>query len=269
MAAATNPNQPLPGPEHDRLLRAAEILLRARREMMPIHELPEALRPTNLHEAYALQDMVGLALSPISGWKIGAPSPEAEPLYSAMPAWGGYVASGGIVSRDLRRLRGVEGEIAFLMGKDLPPRQQPYSREEVASAIASAHPAIELLESAFLDPEKVSRFSSIGDLQSNGGFAYGPGRPDWQSVDLTRESVSVYVDDVVRYEGTASNSAGTDLLRLLVYLANEGSVRTGGLKEGDWITTGSWSGKTYVEPGSRVLVRFSSLGEVSLKFAEG
>ncbi|WP_229740928.1 2-keto-4-pentenoate hydratase [Silvibacterium dinghuense] len=246
--------------------QAAEILLRARRERTPVAALPEDLAPHDLDEAYALQSIVAEALGPVQGWKVGAPSPEAMPLFSAMPAWGGFTPSGAHVSEHFRRLRGVEGEIAFLIGSDLPPRSTPYTREEVIAAIASAHPAIELLESAFEDPDKTPRFSTIGDLQSNGGFIYGAALEGWQSVDLTRESVSVVIDGVVRFGGTASNSAGTDLLRLVTYLANEGSYRTGGLRAGDWVTTGSWSGKELALPGSRVDVEFSTFGTVTLHF---
>lgn len=267
MAATAQPyKSPLSGPDLDRMHGAAERLLRARREVTPIHHLPENLRPATLDQAYALQDIVAMALAPIGGWKIGAPSPDAAPLYSAMPLWGGYAPSGARISRDFRRMRGVEGEIAFFIGQDLPPRPQPYTRDDVVAAIASAHPAIELLESAFTDPDQTDRFSNIGDLMANGGFAFGPAFSGWQSADLTRESVTVTIDGDVRFEGTASNSAGTDLLRLVVYLANEGAVRTGGLRAGDWITTGSWSGKTYAMSGSTARVRFSTFGELTLVF---
>ena len=31
------------------------------------------------------------------------------------------------------RLRGLEAEISFLIGEDLPPRETPYTREEIVS----------------------------------------------------------------------------------------------------------------------------------------
>ena len=256
----------IPARENDRMRQAAEIMLQARRELMPIDDLPRALRPHSMDEAYALQDVIALAMGRVGGWKVGAPSPEATPLFSAMPLWGGFAASGHRIKNSFRRLRGVEAEIAFCLGKDLPPREEPYTREEVMSAIASAHPAIELLESAFVDPDKADRFSVIGDLQMNAGFVYGPAVAGWSSIDLARESVTVAVDGRVCYEGTASNSAGTDLLRLVTWLANEGRVRTCGLHAGDWIITGSWSGKTCCNCGSNVEARFTNFGGVTLHF---
>jgi 2-keto-4-pentenoate hydratase len=256
----------IPAIENDRMRQAAEILLQARRELTPITELPEHLRPHTLEEAYALQDIMAEAVGPIGGWKVGAPSPEATPLFSAMPFWGGYGQSGAHANDNFRRMRGVEAEIAFCLGSDLPPREQAYSSDEVRAAIASAHPAIELLESAFLDPDNADRLSVIGDLQTNGGFVYGPALADWQRVDLAKESVTVSIDGAVRFEGTASNSAGTDLVRLVTFVANEGSARTGGLRAGDWITTGSWSGKTLADHGAQVKVEFSTFGVVTMSF---
>jgi len=77
----------------------------------------------------------------------------------------------------------------------------------------------------------------------------------------------VTIDGVVRFEGTASNAAGTDLLRLVTWLANEGQYRTGGLKAGDWITTGSWCGKFNANSGSEARVTFSTFGTVQIYFA--
>ncbi len=165
------------------------------------------------------------------------------------------------------RLRGLEGEISFLIGKDLPPRETPYTRDEIVDAIASCHPAIEELEAGLTDPSKVARFTMIADLQMHGGFVHGPAVAGWQNIDFAKESVTLAVDGKVCVERTASNSAGTDLLRLVLYLANEGAARTGGLKRGNWITTGSWTGNTFASAGSRVNVHFSTVGSVSLRFA--
>lgn len=88
----------IPALDNDRMHQAAVILLKARREVMPIHELPEKLRPHSLDEAYNLQDIMALALSPIGGWKVGAPSPDATPVFSAMPFWGGFAKSGSRIS---------------------------------------------------------------------------------------------------------------------------------------------------------------------------
>ena len=51
-------------------------------------------------------------------------------------------------------------------------------------------------------------------------------------------------------------------MRLLPYLANEGAARTGGLKAGQWITTGSWTGNTPAPAGSTAVATFRHAGSV-------
>ena len=253
------------GPEESRVIDATDILLNARRTGRPLADLPANLQPQSLNEAYAIQDRMIAALGEIGGWKIGAPSPDATPMFAPMPrAW--IAATGSTLAGERWRYRGLEAEIAFLVGRDLPPRAQPYSREETLAAMASCHPAIEILESAFTDPSQATPLAKNADLQVHGGFVYGPAVANWQSIDFAKEHVVLAVDGVVRVERTGSNTAG-DLLRLLPWLANDGASRTGGLRKGQWITTGSWTGNTLGSTRCPVEVLFSTVGRVDLRFA--
>lgn len=257
------------GIEEDRVIAAADALLDARRTCRPIADLPANLQPQSLDEAYAIQDRMMAALGDTGGWKIGAPSPDATPMFAPMPlAWIGssLAAAGSTLTGPRWRYRGLEAEIAFLVGNDLPPREQPYARDEVLAAMASCHPAIEVLESAFTDPSQATPLARNADLQVHGGFVYGPAVANWQSIDFTKEHVVLVVDGVVRVDRTGSNTAG-DLLRLLPWLANEGSARTGGLRKGQWITTGSWTGNTLASSCCAVEAKFSAAGRVDLRFA--
>ena len=253
------------GAREQQLIEAANLLLDARRTAQPMADLPADLQPTSLDEAYFVQDTMAIAYEEIGGWKVGAPSLEATPIFAPMPLnW--IAASGTTLSGPTHRYRGLEAEIAFLMGSDLPPRSTPYTREECVAAIASCHPAIEVLESGLVDPAAATKLSMFGDLQMHGGFVYGPAYPDWQSLDFNTETVALAVDGVARVERTGSNTSG-DLMRLLPFLANEGAARTGGLKAGQWITTGSWTGNIQALPGSHVDASFGHAGRVKLRFA--
>jgi 2-keto-4-pentenoate hydratase len=253
------------GAVRQQLTDAANTLLDARRTNNPITDLPLDLQPTTLDEAYIVQDIMALAYEEVGGWKVGAPTADATPIFGPMPRnW--IASSGSLLSEQTRRYRGLEAEIAFLIGKDLPPRAAPYSREEVIAAIASCHPAIEVLESGLVDPATATRLSMIADLQMHGGFIYGPAYADWKTIDFATEQVSLAVDGLVRVERTGSNTSG-DLMRLLPWLANEGAPRTGGLRAGQWVTTGSWTGNVQAIAGSSVDVSFSHAGHVSLRFA--
>ena len=251
------------GEREKELMQAAALLLDARRTNRPIDDLPAGLRPATLDEAYFVQDRLALAYGEIGGWKIGAPTAEATPMFAPMPlAW---IASNDAKLGGRHRFRGLEAEIAFQMGTDLPPREKVYSRDEVIAAIGSCHPAIEVIESGLTDPLKAEKLSMIADLQMHGAFVYGAAVAKWQGIDFSKEHVVLAVDGVVRVERTGSNTSG-DLMRLLPWLANEGAARTGGLKAGQWVTTGSWTGLSLGMAGAEVDVAFSTADKVHLQF---
>jgi 2-keto-4-pentenoate hydratase len=251
------------GEREKELMSAAGLLLDARRTNKPIDDLPAALQPVTLEEAYFVQGRLAIAYGEVGGWKVGAGTADATPMFAPMPlAW---IASSNATLGGRHRLWGLEAEIAFQMGKDLPPREKVYSRDEVVAAIGSCHPAIEVIESGLTDPTKAAKLSMIADLQMHGAFVYGAAVANWRSIDFSREHVTLAVDGVVRVDRTGSNTAG-DLMRLLPWLANEGASRTGGLKAGQWVTTGSWTGLSLGMARSEVDVKFASAGEVHLRF---
>src|ERR1700761_3135685 len=96
------------------LQSAAELLLEARRTMIPIADLPADLQPASLEETYFVQDTMARALEPAGprSWKVGAPAPDATPIFAPMiTAW--IAASGSVLDGARHRLRGLEAEIAF------------------------------------------------------------------------------------------------------------------------------------------------------------
>ena len=247
-------------------LDAANALLDARRTVTPIPDLPDALRPTTEAEAFAVQDELILAYGEIGGWKVGRPSPEATPVCAPMPrAW--MASDGAILAAPHFRFRGLEAELAFLLGEDLPPRTTPYTLDEIKAAIASAHPAIEILESALTEPTEAPRLSMLADLQMHGGFVYGPPITNWRALNFAGETATLAVDGSIRAEHTASANSGDFFFSLLLWLANDGAARTNGLRAGQFITTGSWTGVTRTSSNSTVDAHFTTLGRVCLTFA--
>jgi len=97
---------------------AAELFLAARRTASPIADLPERLQPTSLEEAYFIQDNMAHALQPegTTAWKVGAPAPDATPLFGPMiSAW--IADSGSVLGEPRHRWRGLEAEISFHFGR--------------------------------------------------------------------------------------------------------------------------------------------------------
>jgi 2-keto-4-pentenoate hydratase len=246
----------------DTQAHAAALLLAARRDPAArLTALPEALRPASSADAYAIQAAAAEGVA-IGGWKVGSPGPDQPCNCAPMPA-AGIRPSPATLGAGL--LRGVEAEVAFRIGHDLPPRATPYSRAEVLAAMATAHPVIEILESAYLDPFKVDADSRLADSIVHGGFVFGPGRADWHELDFPTVTVTQTIGDDAPMVRTG-NPAG-DMVRLVEWLANVGSRWAGGLQAGQFVTCGSWTGMTFAPPGVAVRVAFPGLGEASLRFA--
>ncbi len=101
--------------------------------------------------------------------------------------------------------------------------------------------------------------------QSHGGLVYGAGHTDWQRIDLAQESMEQHVDGALN--ASRIGMPGGDLIGEVVWLANTGSVWAGGLKAGQFVTCGSWSGANRVGHDAKVRVKFSTVGEVAVDYA--
>ncbi|HKF74325.1 MAG TPA: fumarylacetoacetate hydrolase family protein [Stellaceae bacterium] len=236
----------------------------------PVGTLPPELVPKSADEAYAAQTaLVALLmprLGPIVGWKVGAPSPTAEP--AASPLLADLVQpSPARFGGPRLRLRGIEAEVAFRFGKPMPARDEPYGEEEVSDAIHSIHPAIELVETRFEAWEGPPGLAKLADIGSNGGFCFGPGSTDWRSRDLARPTVTLEIDGNRIAERIGGNTAGHPM-RTLIWLANHTSRLALGIKAGDIVTTGSHTGLVFAGQGSRVVARVAELGEANLILSE-
>jgi 2-keto-4-pentenoate hydratase len=248
----------------DTVTEAAELLLAARRDpAKKLADLPAGLKPADRAAAYAIQRKVAATFAAIGGWKVSPFGADTPPMCGALPA-AGIVASPAKLSSKTHTMRGIEAEISVRIGRDLPPRGTPYGRDEIIAAIASMHPSIEVLESRFIEPSGLDVPTALADTQAHGGFVHGAAVTAWQGIDLARETVKQFVDGAVTASRTG-HPAG-DLVAQVVWMANEGSVWAGGLKAGQFVTCGSWTGAQRVGPTATVQVIFSSVGEVSLTF---
>jgi 2-keto-4-pentenoate hydratase len=246
----------------DRHHDAAELLLSARRDpTQRLNSLPEAIRPRTAEQAYLVQREIMAQLGEIGGWKVGAPSPTADNFTCAPLAASGIVSSPAQLScRD----RGIEAEIAVRLARDLPPRDQPYTEQDIMAAIVSAHPAIEVLDSRYVNPDAVDPLSNLADSLSHCSLVLGPAIPNWQSIDLAKEEVRVLVDGT-EIKRRVANPAG-NMTRLLLWLANTGASWAGGLKSGQVVTTGSWTGKEFTDPDAEARIVFTHCGEAVVRF---
>ena len=237
-----------------------EALLQARRNGRWIEQLPAA--PSSVAQAHMIQDRVAAALGETVGaFKINAP-PGKEPtrglIYARM-----IRPSPARFERAETPHLGVEAEVAFRFLRDLPGRDRTYGREEVVEAMA-ALPAIEVVSGRFRDPQSRPPLEQLADGLINGGLVPGTETRDWSGLDLARLEVTLEVngETVVSRRG---GHAGDDPAGFAVALVNA-MREAGGVKAGQIVTTGSWTGLMFLKPGDRCLARFEGLGEAEVAF---
>jgi 2-keto-4-pentenoate hydratase len=240
---------------------AVALLVAVRRGGALIDALPAASRPVDLSEAHAIQDAVSARLGePVGGWKAALLDGELMrgPLYASR-----LLASPARLPADRMPMRGIEAEIAFRVERDLAPRARDYSYDEVARAV-TALAAIEIVDTRFRDYHATAVLDRAADCVSNGGLVLGAPRPDWRDFDLARLEVVLTIGGATVLRRVGGHAAGDPLLPA-VALAN--SLRTaGGLKAGQTVTTGTFSGLEVAAPGQTVTVEFTGFGAAEVVF---
>jgi 2-keto-4-pentenoate hydratase len=240
---------------------AARLLCGARGGA-PVHELPQACRPQTDADAYQIQDAVVRQLGEtIGGWKVGAAT-VASGAFCA-PIWMKMIRSSP-ASYDAGELRliGIEAEIGFRLGRDLPARAAPYDRAEVTAG-AVLHPVMEIVDSRYSDPRSLDRLWILADNFSNGGLVYGAAVVDWEKLDLGQTRITV-TEDGEPFADSAGGAA-RDPIAALVEFANLMNGR-GGTKAGTFVTTGSWTGMVFTKRGTRIVADFGPLGRIEVAF---
>lgn len=248
--------------------QAALHLLAARRALQPGPRLPEPCRPRGLRDALAIQQRLQALLGAATGgWKCSLPTPERALSYAAIFASSISRMSPCVVATRAKMAR-IEPEIAFVLGRDLPPRARPYGDDEVRASIAETRLVLEILGSRYADPGAVEFAEVLADHVVNEGLFIGPVLEDALSRPLAQFPVSVDAlgESLHRRDGRHPDGHP---LRPLVWLANElaADPATGGLKAGEIVTTGSYAGALEVPFQTPLHIRFGSLGEIAVTCA--
>ncbi|WP_303980339.1 fumarylacetoacetate hydrolase family protein [Dongia mobilis] len=250
--------------------KAAGILWQARLSQGRLSALPADCKPATLGDGYAVQDaMAARAGSPIFGWKIAATSAAGQKHIGATEPLAGRLFA-DFVLRDGTSLPAgplqmcvVEAEFAFRMGRDLGPREAPYEMDEVCTAVADLHLAIEIPDARFEPFDNIGPAQIAADNAFAAWFVLGPKVEGWEKVDLPHQPVRVWKNKAVAAEGTGANALGDPRLAL-TWFANERSKRGGGLKAGEIITTGTCITPLEIASGDAIVADFTGLGQVSV-----
>jgi 2-keto-4-pentenoate hydratase len=240
--------------------QAAALLIEARRTGVLLDGLPSSCRPQDLDDALAIQEATVAALGEdVAGWKVGAPI-DGRIVRGALLR-SRIIPSGGAIAAANVPLLGVEAEVAFRFDRDLEPRELAYKYAEVAAAV-TAFPAIEIVDSRFRDYRGTSLIERIADCVSNGAFVEGAAQLMWTKFDLSRLDARLEIDGKVVVQRIGGHPAGDPLLPA-IDLVND-LRRATGVRAGQIMTTGTYTGLNFAKPGQRVSARFEGFGSAEV-----
>jgi 2-keto-4-pentenoate hydratase len=231
------------------------------------------LLPKDIAAAYRIAHVVAQKLGwSVGGWKVGAMKEEMQralktdrPIYG--PVYTRFIRRSP-ASMSLHKLLNpvVEMEYVAKLGTDLPAQSQLYTQQEVADAVTSLHPGLEIAECRFKRDE---RFPGLAALLADGGgsgwLVYGPPIENWRSRDIAGQEVALRIEGVETRRGTAGAALDHPLVPL-TWLANELSRSGFGMKAQQMIATGTLSGMHVVNTTQETIADFGPFGRVHMTF---
>ena len=259
--------------------RAAAILMDQRLAGLPIGPLPAELAPKDMTECYAIQTALNDMLTAgghgkVVGHKIGCTTPVMQAFVGINhPATGrvfdySVMHGHGKVSRKRFVKIGIECEVAVRLAKDLLPRTEPYTREQVAEAVGEVMVGMELVDERYTDYRELGVRTLAADDFYNAGCVLGEPVKDWRHLDLSNLTGRTWINDVEVASGNSSLVMGHPL-NALAWLANaHGEHGLPGIKAGEFVLLGSVVETQWLNAGDRVRIEVSGLGSVSLDMGD-
>ena len=240
---------------------AVQSLLEARRsglQVAPPFALPDR------GAVYAIQDGVARATGPVAGWKVGARTPTAESNPAPLLA-GALVPSPARFDGKAMHMIGVEVEISFHIVRDIAARDQPVGRDEALAAVGDAFVGMEIVDTRLANFKQVDPEWLLADNQMNHALVIGESIRNWQSLDWANLQVKLVIDGKILVDQKGGLGA-VDPVRPLAWMIDHAVRERGGIRKGQAITTGSWTGLRYFPSGARAKGEFVGLGAVEASF---
>lgn len=137
--------------------------------------------PSDVAQAEAIQDAMIAALGwTAAGWKLGASTRAAQAGLGLSRCFSGLIpadrvlASPARLSPDALRFRGVECELAFVLGEGVRRSTGAWTELTATEAVASVHPAIEVPETRFAALVAHGALALVADNGAAGWAVLGP-----------------------------------------------------------------------------------------------
>lgn len=246
---------------------AAQIV-QARRSGVPVPYVA-ALAAPDLPTAFAVQAEVAAALGErVAGWKVGF-------LQDGTTPWGAAIfesdmrENGGVHALAEGESVKVEAELGVIFARDLPPRPGvPYTRAEVVAAIGSVFAGIELVASRFANADDVPFVTRVADGFNNRAYVIGSGLEDFAGLELAHLRCRLTIGGEVCNDRLGGHANGDPLVPLVAW-ASQQADRLGGLRAGQFLTTGTLNVPVPLERAALIEAAIEGVGSARLEITQG
>lgn len=243
----------------------AADLLAAHHAVVPI--APVRDRVLSLDEAYEVQELVisqrESASNPRVGRKVGLTSVAVQKQLGVdRPDFGVLLAdmdvsdlavipTGGLIAPR------IEAEVAFVLGADITDADPA----AVRAAVASARPALEIVDSRITDWD-ISIVDTVADNASSALYVLGPAALPLSEVVPAQVELTMTVDGDVASTGNGAACLGDPLLAL-EWVARTAIELGRPLRAGEVVLSGALGPMVPFTAGTTVTAHISGLGDVS------
>ncbi|MBC9249390.1 2-keto-4-pentenoate hydratase [Pseudomonas alcaligenes] len=255
-----------------KLEQAAAALAQARQERTPCAQISASFGIDTLSGAYAVQELntqralaqgrrlvgrkIGLTSLAVQQ-QLGVDQPDFGMLFADME-----VADGGAIDCSRLIQPKAEGEIAFVLGRDLPNVDTTLA--ELISAVEYLLPAIEIVDSAIAD-WKITLADTVADNASSALYVLGKQPTRLAALDLRLEGMLLEKNRAQAAIGVGAACLGNPLDACL-WLARTMAEFGRPLQAGDVLLSGALGPMTPVVAGDHLHLRLTRLGEVGCRF---
>ncbi|MDQ0971569.1 2-keto-4-pentenoate hydratase [Neobacillus niacini] len=258
--------------QKNRVLEAYQHLLQAEKNKKSVAPLTDLYSDITIHDAYRIQmNSINQKVKDgqkVVGKKIGLTSFAMQKLLGVdQPDYGHLmdsmeVPNGGTIPMETLFNPKVEGELAFVLKKDLIG--PAVTVEDVLEATEYIVPSIEIVDSRITD-WKIKLEDTVADNASCGLFALGSQRFDPKGMDLPKIEMRLYKNGEFMNEGTGADVLGHPAT-CVAWLANKLADYDVTLKAGEVILSGALSAAVAAQKGDVFTAEFGQLGTVKVSF---
>ena len=258
--------------------KAAARLFRDREANVRLDAFPACLTPATMADGYRVQDELIKTYAgkghEVGGWKVGLASTKMQDLVGIPHPIEGPILkplikqNGAEISANDFLTLCVEAEIGLVVGGDIEPRREPWNTKTIASRIGSAMVAIEIADDRDSNNAVYKGGGlNIANFVHNVGCVVGIPIQDWLRIDLSKESLNVFLNGRNIGCGIGKQIMGNPM-NSAVWLINNLSKRGYNLPPGTVILTGCVTESIWLNKLDKFSVETENLGKVSVKVSD-